>query len=788
MSSTPLLLLGLGASAYYLYNQQRSSKVSDVGSAGATEITGVLEKGGSGCPDGYLLSDDGTQCNLIDSGEPFNPCDEGFVISQDGKQCLPLDGSNPCGSDDFKLSDDGKSCVAKNPCGEGFLLSADGKECLPSGNPCGDPCFKYENDNCTRIPNCGSVTGSDIGDQFLYLGESIVAGEIYDFLGRKVISVAERTAEKALAKEASEKLAKEIADKKAVKFAEAMAKKTAEEQAEAMAKKVAREQARKALQSVAQREAGEILAKRATAVATKRLGIEALTIAGKKLATKVAVMVAKINAQNATGIGVIMSGLTAIALALSVGLAVAGVTFDKDDPNDWDWDNLPEGARVALEALPLFGDMISIISPFVAFKSGCAKGLVEQNGLCYEPPKDGWECEAFLCTPKSSTYDPNFSPLSETKLHMTKRIELDTGTIPSEPPAGMTKDGAFAYWKPDWATNILAGVAWEGCRDGFTDTGIRCEDVYGGGVGTIPLRKSCGDFPDITNCRDDGTSLWSDWKCNTWSDPIVCDPIGCHSLDDCIWGRGCGCWGGGCRGGEVHTNCSGSGSIVKALWDLQYCPDGKENRDGLCYDKCRDGYTREGLLCTRSYTKRSEVLAPHTLECPANRSTNIAGLCYENPIREGYERQSLGLLSQKAPPDREEWKSYPMFYGTVDIGVSYQKASYTRPPFPIFSIYGKRKHEPEPPPPDPPLPSLCSSLQPRPEGFVMTTENREVCRVTDCGADSELSGDGLYCIKKCNAGFEYNFTNKMCEKILDDGTKDAYDNSAGVFEVEYDYH
>jgi hypothetical protein len=333
MSSTPLLLLGLGASAYYLYNQQKATKVSDVGTPDAPPATGVLESGSS-CPEGYLLSDDGNECKLIDTGEPYNPCEEGYVISEDGTQCLALDGSNPCGSDDFKLSDDGKSCVAKNPCGEGFIISADGKSCLPTGNPCGDPCFKYENENCTRIPNCGSVTGSDIGDQFLYLGESIVAGEIYDFIGRRVMSVADRQLAKQVAKEASEKLAKETAEKSAKKFAEAMSKKTAQEASEALAKRTAREVARKALQSVAQREAGEILAKRATAVATKRLGIEAMTIAGKKLATKVAVMVAKVNAQNATGIGVVMSALTAIAIALSVGLAVAGVTFDKDAPED----------------------------------------------------------------------------------------------------------------------------------------------------------------------------------------------------------------------------------------------------------------------------------------------------------------------------------------------------------------------------------------------------------------------------------------------------------------------
>lgn len=414
MSSTPLLLLGLGASAYYLYTQNQSMGSSGTNTSAGSGDTG----GGNACPEGYLLSSDGLKCDLIDDGttttpDPTNPCEEGYVISQDGSQCLPLNG-NPCGSDEFKLSEDGQSCVAVNPCGDGFIQSADGKSCLPTGNPCGDPCFKYENDTCNKIPNCGSVTGNDIGDQFLYLGESIVAGEIYDFIGRRVMSVADRQLAKQVAKEASEKLAKETAEKTAKKFAEAMAKKTAQEAEEALAKRTAREVARKALQSIAQREAGEILGKRAVAVASKRLGIEALTIAGKKLATKMAVMIAKVNAQNATGIGVVLSALTAIAISLTMGLAIAGVTFDKDAPEDWDWDNLPEGARVALEALPLFGDIISIISPFIAFKTGCQSGTIDQNGLCYEPPHEGFECEAFLCYAKASAYPTPFDGLSET--------------------------------------------------------------------------------------------------------------------------------------------------------------------------------------------------------------------------------------------------------------------------------------------------------------------------------------------------------------------------------------
>lgn len=39
------------------------------------------------------------------------------------------------------------------------------------------------------------------------------------------------------------------------------------------------------------------------------------------------------------------------------------------------------------------------------------------------------------------------------------------------------------------------------------------------------------------------------------------------------------------------------GSKVIAPKPLSYCGDNKEMNAGLCYDKCRDGYKRSGLLC-----------------------------------------------------------------------------------------------------------------------------------------------------------------------------------------------
>jgi hypothetical protein len=763
------LLLGAAlATGYYLYTNKDNlsflNQGSDTGQGfpgGGYEGEG--DTGGEGeptCPEGYVLSEDGTECKDLS-----NPCGDGFVLGKDGKTCEPF---NPCG-EGYKISDDGKDCISTDPsggCGEGFIVSADGKECLPTGNPCGDDCFVFENNECRlKDPNCGSLTGSTLGDSFLYMGESVIAGEIYDFLGRKVMKVADRVAAKALAKqaakEAAEAAAKEAAEKTAKKFAEAMAKKTEKEVAEAMAKRAAREATKKFALKKASQEVGEALVKRAGRIAAKQTTKQIAIMAGKKLATKIAVMVAKINAQNSTGIGVVLSALSVIALSLTVGLAAGGVFFDKDDPNDWDWDTLPEGARIALEALPGFGDILSIVMPFIAFSTGCQEGTFDQNGLCYEPAKDGFTCEAFLCTANGSAY-PNggFNGLSETSTHLTKRILMDTGTIPDTAPPGMTKDGAFAYYKPDWATSLLAGVAWEGCRDGFTDTGVRCEDVYGGGVGTIPEKRGCGDYGWIANCRDDGTSLWSDPRCNTW----------CAGDKD-IFGN-CYLW-------NLRTECSGSGKIEVPLWDRWYCPGNKENRDGLCYDKCRDGYTREGLLCTRSYTKRSEVLAPHTLQCDDSKS-DIGGLCYKKDVDPGYTRKTLGLLDQNCPGDRDEWRGYAMFNPTQDIGVSCQKATYTRKPFPKVRIYAKKRRVDPPEEPEPPIPSLCSTLDPEKDDGVL-------CRVTNCPEGFDLSEDGVNCIKKCNEGFTFNFTNKACEKIKDDGELETYDNSAGILEVIYDY-
>lgn len=802
-----VLLLTTAGVGYYVYSHpdlldQLQHLIQNDGTKAVPHIT----PSGGVCPDGYTISQDGLECLPL-SG---NPCGDGFALSADGTSCDP---TNPCG-DGFILSADGTECLADisgNPCGDGFKLNDAKDDCVFDGNPCGDKCFKINETSmdCELIHGCGTATGEVWGDILLYTGESIILGEIYDRLGRKIGSALERRAEQ----RASREIAKKTAEASAKKLQEAVLKRAEKEAQDLAVRKLAQEQARKAIQSQAQRVAGEQLAKRTGALVAKQAEKNIAMIAMKKLTAKVATMVAKIGALSSTGIGALLTPLSLIAMSLSIGLMASGTRFEKDSPGDWEWNDLPEGGRVAIEAIPGIGDIISIMMNFIAFKSGCGSGLIEQNGLCYEPPRDGFDCEAFLCYAKSSAY-PNggFHPLSETFAHMTKEIKMDTGTIPNRCPEGMSHGDestdqapGFCYVKPDYGargSHIVMGTAWENCEPGMTDTGIRCEDFYGNGVGAL---KDCpgGWTNDGLTCREPISSSID--PCPDGSHDVagtcwgVCENCvgGCHGDCGCHWSIGtcwpncCGCawksrtdcvkknlgernlrtWGGNVKG-------RGAGS------DLP-CPAGKsEGYDGLCYDECRPGYRREGLLCTRSYTKRSAVLDPKPNLCPDGK-VNISDLCYTDDAHmpQGYRRKTLGLLDQDCPQDKDEWKSYPMFNGTLDIGVSCQKATYTRPPFPKFSIYGMRKVEPPPDPPPEPLPPLCSTLPPTPEGKNPET----LCRVMDTPAGFDLSEDGLFFFRKCREGFNFLLGSGECQKIDSDGKTEVYDNREGFAEVEYDY-
>ena len=129
--------------------------------------------------------------------------------------------------------------------------------------------------------------------------------------------------------------------------------------------------------------------------------------------------------------------------------------------------------------------LFELVAPTLCFQGGCSDPNDEnQNGLCYPKPQPGYKCEAFMCYKQYPDFENN--GMLHTLINMTKAIKMDTGTIPDTPPPDTVKSGLLYYKNPGPDYDVVAGVAWQRCLPGMTDTGIRCEDIYGNGIGRIP--------------------------------------------------------------------------------------------------------------------------------------------------------------------------------------------------------------------------------------------------------------------------------------------------------------
>ena len=742
-----LIAVSAVALGLYLYQNKASSATATApdNATGSADTEATTSGGDNPCPEGYRVNDAGTACTAL------NPCDEGYELGTDGK--CKLTGS---------------------PCNAGYKLSADGKTCEFDGNPCGDDCLTYDKETktCKPIPDCGTKTGSEAGDLALNIGVGVVSGAVMDMALTKAVEAGERR----VAEKAGEKAGLEVAEKAGVKAGEKAGLETAEK--------------------IAMTEARELLAKRTTQVIAKQSAKEIATIMGRKLAVKIAQMGAKMAAASSTGIGAILAPFTAMAIANSVALASTGTYFEKDSPDDKAWDDVDETARAFFEAIPFWGDMMSILGSYIAFKSGCPTGTQNENGLCYAPPHPDFHCEAFLCYANASAY-PNPMPMSaggDSLAFMTKGVRTEPGDIPNICPPGMEhgEGGAFCYEKPAWAGKILMGMAHETCPPGFDDTGTRCEKFFGNGVGE-PRVCPGGWVEELLTCREPIGSSMNDC------------PAGSHDVAGTCWGRCCnrswGCYQDnpflGC-GNDYKETCMDC--ITKQLHERELrtwggavkgrgagsdlpCPAGKSvGDDGLCYNECPAGYRREGLLCTASYTKHTaEVLTPHGNLCPDDKFDNGGGLCYvkDDHMPAGYFRRTFGLLEPRAPDDKPEWRNLENFNPTSDSPLSVKKATYTRKPYPIFSIYLMKPHKNEEPEPEP-LPPLCSALE-----DAKPDQEKKLCR-EDTPADKQITDDGLNFFKKCREGYEFLIASKKCSKVSEDGeTKDQYDNSDVFVEVMY---
>lgn len=794
----------LSAVAIGLYLYQNKSLSSASTGRGTGESGGETGDGAGGGGDG-----EGT----TSSGD--NPCPEGYRVNDAGTACTPL---NPC-DEGYELSTDGTCKLVGSPCNKGYKLSADGKTCDFDGNPCGDDCLTYDKETkkCKAIPNCGTKTGSDAGDIALNIGVGVVSGAIMDkVLYDSLDAVDRRIAQKAsaeVAEKAGQKAGLEVAEevgekagqKAGLEVAEKAGKEVAEKAGLEVAEKVGQKAGLEVAEKVAMREARELLTKRTAQVVAKQSAKEIAQILGRKLAVKIAQMSAKMTASSSTGVGAILAPFTAMAIANAVALASTGTYFEKDAPEDKAWEDIDETARAFFEAIPFWGDLVSILGSYFAFKTGCPTGTYNENGLCYAPPHPDFSCEAFLCYAKASAY-PNPMPMSaggESLAFMTKGVRSEPGDIPNICPPGMEHGtgGAFCYEKRDWATaGITLGTAWEACPPGMTDTGDRCEDFYGTGVGEGRVCPA-GWKTNLLTCEEPiQTGLEpcpegsTDVLGTCWGKETNCvggcgGDCGCDWWAGTCWGRCCGCsWKS--TTDKVFKNLhergtlrlSGGNILGRGAGSSLPCPEGKSvGYDQLCYNECREGFRREGLLCTRSFQKRRETLAPHGNLCPDDKFDNGGGLCYTKDDRmpQGYFRRTFGLLEPRPPEDKPEWYGLESFNPTSDSPLTVKKATYTRKPYPIFSIYLMKPRKNEEPP-DEPLPPLCSSLEDAKPGV-----DKVLCR-EDTPAGKEITQDGLSFYQKCREGYEFLVGTKKCSKVSEDGeSKDEYDNSEGFAEVIY---
>jgi hypothetical protein len=384
---------------------------------------------------------DGLTTDVADTGAT---CPDGYKLSEDGTACDLLDtaglieNENPC-PDKFKLSDDGTECVSTE-----------------------------------RDLNIN--TGSAIGDMAANMGISIATGGIISGAGwaigrasaaRSGAAQAAAIAAKAEAKAAAK--AAQVAEQKAAQVAASKAAQVAEQKAAQIAASKAAQVAERKAAAVAVAKAEMLAAKAARSAVVAAKATRATALIGKALA----------------GPGAVFSIIfTILAQSLVALLDLRPGSFESCASGEFDLSTLPNWAQAIIGGIPFAGDIFDLFSGVLCFHGGCGDGEENQNGLCYKKPLPGYKCESFLCYKQYAEFENN--GMLHTFAHVTKKILMDTGQIPDTPPPGTVKSGLLYYKDPGPDYNVVAGVAWEKCKPGMTDTLTRCEDVYGNGIGRIP--------------------------------------------------------------------------------------------------------------------------------------------------------------------------------------------------------------------------------------------------------------------------------------------------------------
>lgn len=498
--------------------------------------------------------------------------------------------------------------------------------------------------------------------------------------------------------ETVEEAALRAAEREALRQAEEIAIREAEAEAIRLSERVAIEEAER----IAIREAEELAIQAGLDAAAKAAEAEALNLAAReaaKIGEQAAVRAATLTAKIGGMMDSLLSGpagwiMFAITTTLYLVLGLDPSMFAECKTGYFDPSTLPAWAQGLIGALPILGDLFTLLGGLLCIREGCPEGHENRAGLCHPPCPEGYKSDgASICYKQYAGWEDKGFPAEPTLTSVTKTILTNTGTPPTSCPAGKHYD-AGCWQDPPKGYTAVSFVAWK--------------DTTNVGSGRIPDNKSCDQMKNEEgwdNARDDGTSCWEDARVWTTGDPWKA-----------VW-----------ESGHQEFHSAGCGCIKKNLFQRQYCADGGDLVDALCYAKCPiledckdvevDDVTcttsAEGVMvdvfpgmpmfgqfmsfpttcvpnggkrierqCTNTQTTRVPGMpylceAPGPLSiplgtdlpiCGAGQSEDSAGLCYNDPPA-GYVKTTLGLMETPCPP------------GSFDFGVGCTRES-------IFDVGG----------------------------------------------------------------------------------------------------
>ena len=311
---------------------------------------------------------------------------------------------------------------------------------------------------------------------------------------------------------------------------------------------------------------------------------------------------------------------TALTMSLSAALDLGVEDFNPCQEGDFDFDSLPQWAKLIIEQVPFVGDVYSMFGDLLCASDKCGDGEESGSGIgagfCYKPCNPSFRSDgATLCWKQYPSFENNGQ--GHTITSITKKITVNTGKPLSTCSPSEDKNGLLCYPK---------------CRDGMKGVGPVCwANTVGVGIGTPVQLEDC-------------PAGWS-------NDGLICrEPISCASgLDFFKYG---------CSGGRLVGRLNNGGT----------CGADREKIDGLCYNRCPAGWEHVAGMpynCKKSGVPLSEGRgAGSPMKCAAGEK-EIAGLCYNN-CPSGSLMQSLGLCSQVCPS------------GSTDFGVGCTRESYNR--------------------------------------------------------------------------------------------------------------